>query len=170
MTNLAPDGITEEHESNSRRANPWPLLLLGALLSTGLTGTFGGQPATIRQVESDTASLVVRAPETLRNGMAFETVVEVTPRRPVDDLVIAVSDGLWREMTINTMIPGAGEESHRNGFHRFSFGRAEAGDTFRFKIDGQINPPLLAGTSGQIAALDGETRLASLPIRIKVLP
>ncbi|CCW19281.1 hypothetical protein EBBID32_36470 [Sphingobium indicum BiD32] len=58
-------------------------------------------------------------PDTLRNGMAFETIVEVTPRRPVGDLVIAMSDGLWREMTINTMMPAAGEESHKDASHRF---------------------------------------------------
>jgi len=112
----------------------------------------------------------VRTPETLRNGMAFETIVEVTPQRPIGDLVIAVSDGLWREMTINTMIPAAGDESHRSGFHRFSFGETKPGETLRFKIDGQINPPLFAGTSGEVVALDGERRLASVPVMIKVLP
>ncbi|WP_293977194.1 hypothetical protein [Sphingomonas sp.] len=170
MEAQAPDGITQEHESNSRRANPWPLILLAVLLGAGLTGLFGGQPAIVRQASNDLVSLSVRTPETLRNGMAFETIVEVTPHRPIDDLVIAVSDGLWREMTINTMIPAAGDESHKSGFHRFSFGEAEPGETFRFKVDGQINPPLFAGTSGAVLALDGERRLAAVPVRIKVLP
>lgn len=131
MEAQAPDGITQEHESNSRRANPWPLILLAVLLGAGLTGLFGGQPAIVRQASNDLVSLSVRTPETLRNGMAFETIVEVTPHRPIDDLVIAVSDGLWREMTINTMF---------------------------------------AGTSGAVLALDGERRLAAVPVRIKVLP
>lgn len=170
MATQSPDGITQEHQSNSRRANPWPLLLLAALLGIGLSGIFAGQPATIRRAVSDSAALAVRMPDTLRNGMAFETVIEVTPRRPVGNLVIAMSDGLWREMTINTMMPAAGEESHKDASHRFSFGRAEAGETFRFKIDGQINPPLFAGTSGMIIALDGETALTTVLVRIKVLP
>lgn len=170
MAVQAPDGITQEHESNSRRANPWPLILLALLLGAGLTGLFGGQPAVVRQAPEDMVALSVRTPETLRNGMAFETVVEVTPRRAIGDLVIAVSDELWREMTINTMIPAAGEESHKSGFHRFSFGEAEPGETFRFKVDGQINPPLFAGTSGEVVALDGERRLAAVPVTIKVLP
>lgn len=170
MAAQPPDGITQEHESNSRRANPWPLILLALLLGAGLTGLFGGQPPVVRQASNDMVALSVRTPETLRNGMAFETVVEVTPHRPIGDLVIAVSDGLWREMTINTMIPAAGEESHKSGLHRFSFGEVEPGETFRFKVDGQINPPLFAGTSGEVVALDGERRLASVPVRIKVLP
>lgn len=170
MAAQAPDGITQEHESNSRRANPWPLLLLIVLLGPGLAGLFGGQPAIVRHSSNDMVAMSVRTPETLRNGMAFETIVEVTPQRSIGDLVIAVSDVLWREMTINTMIPAAGDESHRSGFHRFSFGDAKPGETFRFKIDGQINPPLFAGTSGEVVALDGERRLAAVPVTITVLP
>jgi hypothetical protein len=170
MAVQAPDGITQEHESNSRRANPWPLILLAMLLAAGLIGLFGGQPAIVRHASNDRVAMSVRTPEMLRNGMAFETIVEVTPHQPIDDLVIAVSDGLWREMTINTMIPAAGEESHKSGFLRFSFGETGPGETFRFKIDGQINPPLFAGTTGEVVALDGERRLAAVPVRIKVLP
>ena len=170
MASQAPDGITQEHESNSQRANPWPLILLALLLGAGLTGLFGGQPAIVRHASNDMIALSVRTPETLRNGMAFETIIEVTPHRPIGDLVIAVSDGLWQEMTINTMIPAAKEESHMDGSHRFSFGEAEPGETFRFKIDGQINPPLFAGTNGEVVVLDSERRLAAVPVRIEVLP
>jgi len=170
MSTCAPDGIREQHESNSRRANPGPLLLLTLLLVAGLAGLFGGQPSVTRQAKSDAIAMTVRTPETLRNGMVFETIVEIVPRRPVRDLIVAVSDGLWREMTINTMLPAAGEESHKGGYHRFSFGSADTGQAFRFKIDGQINPPLFAGTRGEIAAFDGERRLAAVPVTIKVLP
>ncbi|MCW2361903.1 MULTISPECIES: hypothetical protein [Sphingobium] len=170
MATPAPDGITQEHESNSRRANPWPLVLLTVILGAGLTGLFAGQAPVVRKTSNDRITLVVQTPETLRNGMVFETIVEVTPRKPVGELVIAVSDDLWREMTINTMIPAASEERYKGGSRQFSFGEAKPGETFRFKIDGQINPPLFAGTRGKIAALDGERELAALPVHIKVLP
>jgi len=145
-------------------------MLLAAILGAGLFGAFGGQPDPVRQVRTDIATIGVRAPRILRNGMIFETVIEVKPQRPVGNLVIAISDGLWREMTINTTMPSAQQESDAQGVRRFSFGRVEAGKTFRFKIDGQINPPLFAGTSGEIAAYDGEKEIASLPIRMRVLP
>ncbi len=166
----APDGISKEHETSSRRANPWPLLLLTAIMAAGLAGLFVGQPGIVRRDANDAVSMQVSTPETLRNGMAFETIVEITPHRKIDNLVIAVSDGIWREMTINTMIPAAAEENHKGGFHRFAFGPTESGETMRVKIDGQINPPLFAGTSGEIAVLDGETGLASVPVEVKVLP
>ena len=87
-----------------------------------------------------------------------------------DDLVIAISAPLWRQMTINTMIPAASEESYSQGAQRFSFGKLEAGDSFRFKIDGQINPSLFAGTRGEIAVLDGDRRIVGTPVTMKVLP
>lgn len=170
MQSPAPDGISQDHERSAGGPSPLPILFLGAILAAGLGGLYGGQSDPVREVRADGTTLSVRAPATLRNGMFFETVIEVTPTRPVDDLVIAVSDGLWREMTINTMIPAAQEESHAHGYQRFSFGKAEPGDTLRFKIDGQVNPPLFAGTSGEIAAFDSERKLAGLPVRMRVLP
>lgn len=170
MQTPAPDGITRHDEDRPRYANPLPLLLLVVLLGAGLAGLLGGQADSVRSAQGDAASISVRAPQILRSGMVFETIVEVKPIQPVPDLVVAVSDGLWREMTINTMIPAAQEESNKDGFHRFSFGKAEPGETFRFKIDGQINPPLFAGTNGEVALFDGEKKLASVPVRMKVLP
>jgi hypothetical protein len=171
MTDMqAPDGIAEEHVRDHGRASPVPLLFLVALLGLGLAGFLGGQPDEVRQARSEAVSLSVQTPCVLRNGMVFETIVEVVPKRPVADLVIGVSAPLWREMTINTMIPAAEEESHKDGNHRFSFGSAEPGETFRFKIDGQINPPLFAGTHGEIAAYDGDHKLAGVPVAIRVLP
>lgn len=170
MTAPAPDGITPEHERSRGKPSPLPILFLGAVLAAGLAGLYGGQSDPVREVRADGTTLSIRVPTTLRNGMFFETVVEVSSERPIDDLVIGVSDGLWREMTINTTIPTAQEESYSHGFQRFSFGETAAGDRLRFKIDGQVNPPLFAGTRGEVAAFDGERKLVGLPIHMRVLP
>jgi len=171
MAQPAPDGIGEDHQGSRGGPSPLPLLFLGAILAVGLAGLYGGMSDPVREARGDDGTILsVRAPETLRNGMLFETVIEVTPDKPVENLVLAVSDGLWHQMTINTVMPAAREESHERGFQRFSFGRMAAGDTLRFKVDGQINPPLLAGTDGEIAALDGKRELVALPMRIRVLP
>jgi len=148
----------------------WSLAILGALMVAGLTGALGGQEDQTRRAQGNGVILKVKTPAILRSGMLFETVVEVRTERPVTDLVVAVSDGLWRQMTINTMIPAAEEESSENGFRRFSFGPAPAGETFRFKVDGQINPPLFVGTRGDVAILDGDRELARTPLRTRVLP
>lgn len=166
-----PDGIARRNIAGVKGFNPLlPLLLLAALMIAGLVGLLGGKPDMVRRVNADAAALTVRAPSVIRNGMFFETIVEVQAHRPVDDLVIAISAPLWRQMTINTMIPAASEESYSQGAQRFSFGKLEAGDSFRFKIDGQINPSLFAGTRGEIAVLDGDRRIVGTPVTMKVLP
>jgi len=137
-------------------------------MAAGLAGLFGGPSRTI-QAEGE-ADLKVKTPTVLRNGMIFETIVEVRLKQPVDNLVIGVAGSLWQDMTINTMIPAAGEESYMNGFRHFAFGEFDQGDTFRFKIDGQINPPLFDGNFGVIAAFDDKRKLTSIPVNIEVLP
>jgi len=165
-----PDGIMDGHERDSRWARLLPLALLSALLGMGLAGALGGAPGTLRQARTEAASLGVRTPDLLRSGMVFETIIDVTPHRPVADLAIGIPERLWREMTVNTMIPAADREDYRAGLHRFSFGPADAGETLRFKIDGQINPPLFAGASGEIVAFDGERKLAGVPVTVRILP
>lgn len=123
-----PDGIARRNIAGVKGFNPLlPLLLLAALMIAGLLGLLGGKPDMVRRVNADAAALTVRAPSVIRNGMFFETIVEVQAHRPVDDLVIAISAPLWRQMTINTMIPAASEESYSQGAQRFSFGKLDAG-------------------------------------------
>ena len=38
------------------------------------------------------------------------------------------------------------------------------------KVDSQINPALVGGTSGAVAVYDGDTLLAELPIAMTVRP
>lgn len=168
-----PDGITAEHSALrlwDRHASPVSLLILGAILAAALLGFAGGQPSPVRQVAHPAASLSVKAPEILRNGEFFEMIVTIRATSPMDDAVIAVSSDLWRDMTINTMIPAAEKESYRQGAHQFSYGPMAAGDVLSVKIDGQVNPALFGGTGGHISLFDGETRIATLPTTIAVRP
>ena len=66
--------------------------------------------------------------------------------------------------------PGPAEESFKDGRFHFAYGALDAGERLHVKIDGQINPPLFAGTQGDIAVFDGERRIGAIPLRIKVLP
>ncbi len=171
MVTPTPDGIDPQPPSPSaRHANPLPLIILVAILVVAALGLLGGYPARSRTIDTDKVELSVTTPETLRNGMVFETIVEVSAKRPLRQLAIGISDSLWREMTINTMVPAAESEEYGGGFHRFVFTGLKAGETFRFKIDGQINPPLLGGAHGEVVAFDGDQRLAGVPIRVRVLP
>lgn len=153
-----------------RHASPISILILGGLLLAAFLGFTGGQPSPPRTLDFGDARLVVKTPTTIRNGEFFETDLTVTAQAPIGDAVIAVSPALWQDMTVNTMIPAPAEESFGDGLFRFSYGPLDAGDSVHVKIDGQINPPLFAGTGGEIAVFDGSRRIGAMPLRIKVLP
>lgn len=171
---IFPDGITSADiaaPDHARRPLAFlPVAVLALILSLALAGLFGGGRAARKSVRTDAAVLSVTTPDVMRNGVSFETRIAITARRGIGDLVLAVPGGLWRDMTINAQMPQARDEKAEDGEFRFSYGRLKPGDTADIKIDGQVNPSLVAGTSGTIRALDGKTELAALPLSLKVLP
>lgn len=170
-----PDGIAPDHldprAGGGRGQRRWlALILLSVLMLAALLGLFGGGPARTMAAQTGAARLEVATPRVIRNGEFFETRVRITARHSIDKAVVAVAAPLWRDMTINTMIPAPAEETMATGSFRFDYGPLDAGEVLEIKIDGQINPPLFAGTRGAIAVLDGERELARVPVAIRVLP
>ena len=51
------------------------------------------------------ATVVVDTRRTLRNGEFFETRLTATAARPLADVTVAFSPSVWRNMTVNTMLP-----------------------------------------------------------------
>lgn len=139
-------------------------------MAVAATGALGdGFNKTSRAAEL-AGELTVDTREVARNGEFFETRIVATPRRPFEDLVIAVDSSLWRDLTINTMIPAAAEESFEDGAFRFSYGEREAETPIRLKIDAQINPSLFGGTEGRVRLFDGDEEIASVPVSMRVMP
>ncbi|MCW4462551.1 hypothetical protein OK349_12610 [Sphingomonas sp. BT-65] len=165
-----PDGITAAAERGGANLNWLSLAVLGAVMLAALLGAFGGGKARNLVTDAPAARLEVHTPRVVRNGMFFETRLHVTAKAPIADAVIVVPAALWRDMTINTMIPAPGEEKAGKGAFRFSYGPLAPGEVLEIKIDGQINPPLFAGTRGTIELHDGERPLAAIPVEITVLP
>lgn len=169
-----PDGLDARNMHGgrlfARHASPLSIILLGSLLALALFDVAGGRPATPITADFGAAALTVDTPATLRNGEFFETRIDVRADADIADLTIAVAPELWRDMTINTTLPSPAEESFDDGLLRWSYGPMKAGDTLHVKVDGQINPPLFAGTSGAIFLYDGDRRLGRLPMSIKVFP
>jgi len=166
-----PDGIAPaDADGRGARLNWISLAVLGAVMLAALLGAFGGGKARSVAADAPAARLEVHTPRVMRNGMFFETRIHVTAKTPITDAIIVVPASLWRDMTVNTMIPAPSEEKAERGAFRFSYGAMKPGDVLDIKIDGQINPPLFAGNSGSIALHDGDRSLAHVPIEITVLP
>ena len=171
MIQPVPDGILLPRD---RRAGPprstTALILLTVLLAAALLGLLGGGRSPVVRAMANEAELSVDSPAILRSGLFFEQDVEVIPHRAFDDAVIGVSAALWKDMTINSMIPAAAQEEFADGEFRLHFGPLAAGESLILKIDGQINPPLTVGTRGAFRLYDGKRRIATVPISMKVLP
>jgi hypothetical protein len=168
-----PDGLANGHAAERQRhrfANPASILVLGALLLAALTGLLGGSRPERTVATAPAAELALTAPRTLRSGVFFEMIVEATARRDMADAVIAIDAAAWHDLTINTQVPAAESEEAKDGRFRFHFGALKAGERLTMKVDGQVNPSLMFGTRGQVALLDGEVPLATLPLRLTVLP
>ncbi|ODP36060.1 hypothetical protein [Sphingomonas turrisvirgatae] len=166
-----PQGIATRHfEGRGGQWNWLSLALLSALMLAALLGAFGGGKSRPLVTQAAAARLEVTVPRRIRNGEFFEMRIRIEAKQPIGRAVLVVPASLWRDMTINTMIPAPSEETAQRGEFRFDYGELKAGETLDIKVDGQINPPLFAGTRGTIALADDDRTLASVPLDIRVLP
>lgn len=170
----SPDGIDADHIAPGRRrsgrASFMPLLILASVMALALSGLLAGGKSRPRQADFAQAQLTLKAPQRLRNGEFFEMQADVKARRDIGNLTVAIDAAVWKDMTINSMIPAASEERFENGKFVFAYGALKAGETLTMKIDGQINPPLTWGTEGRISLMDDKTVIGVMPVSIRVLP
>ncbi len=168
-----PQGIDKSHLSAKgwhRHANPASLIGIGLLLAIALAGVFGGQPHPTRTIQTPSATVTLQFPEILRNGEFFEMRATIKAKRPFKDVRLGISSTYWRDLTINTMIPGPSEEGSEGGQYRFSYGPLNKGESVKVKIDGQVNPPMFAGTQGELTVLDGDAVVVNIPVKLRVYP
>ena len=168
-----PEGISESNIRNRywhRHASPGSIILILLLLITAMFGAFGGQPHPTRKIETRAAVMTIQFPEVLRNGQFFEMRAKIILKRNFADLRLGISAAYWHDLTINSMLPAPAEETSQNGVYFFNYGPFKAGDELTIKIDGQINPPLFAGTTGFLTLMDGDKVLSKVPVDLKVLP
>lgn len=172
QTPKSPDGIGEKHARPvagwRRHASPLSLVVFGLVIALSLVGALGHERDW--RGHGNGVQLDFHSPETIRSGEMLEVRIGVESDRPISDLVVGVGQSLWEDMTVNTMIPAATEESSADGEFRFSFGELHPGTAFLLKVDLQINPDILGGNDGRVTVYDGENPLVEIPISITVLP
>ncbi len=167
-----PQGIEEEHwrpvAGWRRHASPLSLAVFGVVVALGLGG-FLGHERDWTASEAGTR-LSVHAPEVIRSGEFFEIRITVESDEQLDELVIGLSQGLWEDITVNTLVPAASEESSEDGEFRFTFAELAAGTPFLLKVDAQINPDIVGGNDGSVTVYDGDEELTSVAVSLTVLP
>jgi hypothetical protein len=170
--NIYPDGLGEENvrpvAAWRRHASPFGLVVFAIVVTLALGGLFGRERTW--SADASGVRLEVHTSEIIRNGEFFEMRVRVAGDEGIGELVIGVDDGIWEDVTVNTMIPAATEETNEDGETRFTFAELPAGTGFLLKVDMQINPDILGGNDGRVTIYDGDRELVSTPISIMVLP
>ena len=165
-----PDGVEQRHAGPPGRLHALPIgiVLLSLVMATALLG-FAGREETL-SASGGGVRLEWHAPTLIRNGEFLEMRIRLDADERVSRPVLGVGASLWEDITINTFIPAATDESSVDGEFRFEFAPVEAGSSLLIKIDGQINPDILGGNAGTVTVYDGQEPLVSLPIRMEVLP
>jgi hypothetical protein len=167
-----PDGIGDEHSQPIAgwrvHASPLSLVVFGVVIVLALTGLLGRESD--RLADASGVRLAVHTSEIIRNGEFFEMRISVEAYAPIGELVVGITDGLWEDMTVNTIIPAASDEESADGEFRFTFASLEAGTPFLLKIDLQVNPDIVGGNNGAVTVYDGEDELATTDVSITVLP
>lgn len=169
-----PDGLHSGHARPRsvlhRHASPISILLLATFLGLALFGWMGGRMPPPDRIDGPAAEMTISAPSIVRNGMFFEVTIDVSAKRDIADVVLAVEPGLWRRQTQNSMVPAAADETYGDGGFRYSYGPLGAGEALHLKADFQINPDLMWGTSGDVTLFDGPSELLRQPLQLRVWP
>ena len=169
----APIGIEAPHLEPgnvlSRHASPISLLVLSMVMAIGVSGLLG-KPTTQTTVHDAAAELAIDMPAAVRNGDSYETRIRIKAKQDIGKLQVEVSPALWREITVNSMMPSPASEDFKGGYFRFEFASVDAGDAFLLKVASQVNPRLLGSVSGHIRVLDDGVVLADAERTMKVLP
>lgn len=167
-----PDGIEPGHvQARGTRLHAWPtaLVLFAIVLALAAGGSFGRRDTVT--VDREGIRLSAEGPVRIRSGEFFEMLLTVETDREIRDAVLSVAPGIWRDVTINTMIPQPTDESFEDGAFAFRFGALRAGTRLLVKVDGQVNPVYPPGRKhGTISLADGGATLASLDYAMRVLP
>lgn len=173
MDELArPEGIERKHIAEAKgsvfRRWPFGLAALAVILFLSFFGVYGNSETVA--AAGGGVQFTVEGPVRARNGEFLEMTVSVDARRDVQDLVVLIGAGLFRGVTVNTLLPDP-EHGFRNGSFEFSFGRLAAGESLQVKIDAQINPyHVFSSNADSIAVADGDTVLATVDYAMEVLP
>lgn len=156
--------------ARSRWRTTVAVALLAAVLLVSFTGLFGGGAPRVVEAKVPAISGDLTYDAIVRSGNWYETLVSLRASADIQDLTIAIDDPLWRKMSIDTMAPDAESAEALDGAYVYHFGPVRSGESFRLKLDGQIQPGMLRRQSGTIDVRDGTRELMAFPVTLTVLP
>jgi hypothetical protein len=150
----------------SRRAVLCVLVVVPLLALIGLLG----QRASESQATGPRAMLELRAPETVRGGLFFESRVQVHVLTRIQHPRLVLDQGWLEGMQIKSIEPSAQDEDSRNGRLVLAYATWLPGERKTIWLQFQVNPTNVGHRSYGIELDDDNTRLARIDRTLTVLP
>jgi hypothetical protein len=162
-----PDNVRGERVGLAVRRVFLTLFALFALCA--LLGLFGQRRSTATAT-GPAAVLRLGTPGTVRGGLFFEAVVDVTAAGSVQHPRLVLDEGWLEGMQVNSIEPAAESEASRDGRLVLSYGQLDPGDRLRVYLQFEVNPTNHGRRPAGIELDDAETRIARIDRDITVLP
>jgi hypothetical protein len=169
-----PDFVTLRHnrdevgrvEVHVRRAL---IALVCLFLVAGLLNAFGQRPDTATAT-TPAAALKLYAPERVRSGLYYQARFTIDARNDIKNAILVLDPGWVEGMTINTIEPGPLNEASHDGKLEFTLGHIQAGTSYIFFMQLQVNPTNVGHRSQDVSLHDGSAVLTTIDREITIFP
>ena len=163
---LAPEPRSAQTELWTRRA---VLCVLGVVVLLALLGRFG-QPTKATTARGPAATMTLSAPETVRGGLFFQSLLEVRAQAAIEHPRLVLDDGWLEGMQVNSIEPAPVGEASRDGRVVLSYDALAAGDVLRVWLQFEVNPTNVGRRSYAVELDDAERPVTRMARQITVLP
>ncbi len=131
---------------------------------------FGQQPSTSRAATAN-ASMTVSTPSRLREGLIFQTRVDLTAGRTLARPSLTLSGGWFDGVTLNSVQPSPMSQASAGPGVVFTFPTLPAGRRMTVWFEWSVNPPTVAWQRGvQITLAARATPLLTLHRSVTIFP
>ena len=145
------------------------LVLLAVVPALALLNFFGQRPAS-KTVTTPAARLKLYVPDRVRSGLIYEARFHIWAKTQLDDAAIVLSPGWTEGTTVNTLEPSPTDETSVDGRVRFDLGKVEAGHSFLFFLQLQVNPTNVGRRSTDVYLYDGPRKLLTVHRTVTIFP
>ena len=166
FADVEQDDRGERRGLHTRRAVMTVLTLVPLVALTGLLG----QRATITSAAGPQASIVVRAPKTVRGGLSFQSRVTIRVTGRIQHPRLVLEPGWLEGMQVNSIEPQAQDESSRGGRLVLAYSTLKPGDRVELWLQFQVNPTNVGHRSYALELDDDTRRIARVERTLTVLP
>jgi hypothetical protein len=129
-----------------------------------------GQRATTGSAAGPAATLSVRAPETVRGGLLFQSRIEIDALHDISQPRLVFQKGWFEGMQENSINPQPDGMVTRNGRVVMSYPDLQAGDHMTIWLQFQVNPTAIGHRRYGVELDAAERPIATVHRTITVLP